>query len=279
MDFLNPITEIGFKKMLGDKKYPALTISFLNAMLELPEGKRITSIIHNNTENLPIVDSATKTFLDINCTDQAGKEYIVEVQRQNEGNFMPRVQFYSSYCLARQIKTRRDYPNLKPVILLAVVKEFNLFERHDRYLTHHVMVDHYDGVQDMGYSEFHFVELKKFEKGLDEIKDSVADQWIYLLNNAQDHHEIPELLSNNEELREAMLLLEHAKLSQKEFEAYIAQDEAEGREENIEKTAMQIGEAKGRIEVAKELLAEGMAVEKIAKLTGLSIEKVRVLKG
>ena len=295
MIFLDATTDIAFKKMLGDPRHPSLTISFLNAMLELPEGKRITQISHNNTENLPLAhESSTTTFLDINCTDQEKREYIVEIQRENEGNFIPRAQFYASYCLARQIKRRTDYVNLKPVILLAVVKQFNLFERHDRYLTHHVMQDRFDGVQDIAFSEFHFVELKKFNKKLDEIKNSVTDQWIYLLNNAHELDKIPEQMDNNKEITEAMHLLEHARLSSREFEAYIVQVEAANRIGNVERTAAALAEARGRAEgeargeargeltkahaIAKELLADGMSVAKVAKFTGLSVEDIKNLK-
>lgn len=45
-----------------------------------------------------------------------------------------------------------------------------------------------------------------------------------------------------------------------------------GREEGIK-----IGEKKGKIEVAKAMLAEGMEVNTIAKITGLSIKEVEKL--
>ena len=46
-----------------------------------------------------------------------------------------------------------------------------------------------------------------------------------------------------------------------------------GREEGIQQGMMQ-GEAKGKLETAKNLLAMGLSIENIAKATGLSVQEV-----
>lgn len=62
-----------------------------------------------------------------------------------------------------------------------------------------------------------------------------------------------------------------------------AKEEAEriglekGLERGLEK-GLERGRAEGRAEVAREMLADGMPVDKIAKYTELSIEEIEALK-
>jgi predicted transposase/invertase (TIGR01784 family) len=291
MQFLDATTDFAFKKLFGDKKHPELTISFLNSILGRQEGHLITKVTINNNENLPFIKDAKKSILDINCTDQTGKEYIVEVQRQNEGDFLERAQFYSGYCLTRQLPDGGKYNELRPVIFIGVVTKFNVFENHDRYLTHHVITDTESGERNLQLIEYHFVELKKFTKSIEEAEKNIADQWIYLLKHAHKLHEIPQQLESNDEIVEAMYLLERARLSNREFEAYLADLEASSREEKIKQTAIAQGLAEGKAqglaegkaegkaeavaEIAKTLLTSGMTIDQVAKVTGLTVADVK----
>lgn len=293
MQFLDATTDFAFKKLFGDKKHPGLTISFLNSILGRQEGHLITTVTINNNENLPFIKDAKKSILDINCTDQTGKEYIVEVQRQSEGDFLERAQFYSGYCLTRQLPDGGKYNELRPVIFIGVVTKFNLFEDHDRYLTHHIITDMASHERNLQLLEYHFVELKKFTKSLDEAEKNIADQWIYLLKHAHKLHEIPQQLESNDEIVEAMYLLERTRLSNREFEIYLADLEASSREEKIKHTATVQALAEGRAQgiaegraegeyqkslaIASGMLKKGIDTKIIAELTGLTEEEIKRL--
>src|SRR5207244_1248035 len=92
MKFLDPTTDIAFKKLFGDREKPELTISFLNSVLERKEGELITEVTINDNANIPDTLDKKISFVDINCTDQTGKRYIIEVQVVDEKNFIERSQ-------------------------------------------------------------------------------------------------------------------------------------------------------------------------------------------
>ena len=71
MVFMDPTTDIAFKKLFANKEKPEILISFLNSILELPEGRKIVSIILNDPDNLPILAFDKHSIVDVSCTDQA----------------------------------------------------------------------------------------------------------------------------------------------------------------------------------------------------------------
>ena len=76
---------------LGSQERADLTISFLNSVLERREGELITLVQINDSANRPITKDKERTFVDVHCTDERGNKYIIEVQVEDERNFMPRV--------------------------------------------------------------------------------------------------------------------------------------------------------------------------------------------
>lgn len=94
MRFLKATTDIAFKKLFGDQKRADLTISFLNSVLERKEGEKITSVMINDPANHPATVDKKSSFVDVSCTDQSGKKYIIEIQVIDEKNFIERAQYY-----------------------------------------------------------------------------------------------------------------------------------------------------------------------------------------
>lgn len=286
--YLEATSDFGFKRLFGDKNRPGRTISFLNSVLghTAKQKNLITKIVFNNTENLPLLDGSKKSILDINCTDQNGKEYTVEMQRKNEGDFFQRVQFYTSYAITRQLPNGGIYKDLKPVIFVGVTSEFNLFPGDPRYLRHIGMSDLETGkrikLKDGGYAldhvQAHFIELKKFKKTLADVKKSVVDQWIYLLKNASSLEVVPDQFEATREIVEALEVLELAKLSDYERRVYIADREEELRPMKIAQTAREEAREESAKEIAREMLAEGDDINKIARVTKLSVEEIEKLK-
>jgi predicted transposase/invertase (TIGR01784 family) len=288
MKFLSPKTDIAFKKLFGDKHHLDLTISFLNAILERQPGERIATIALGNTENLPLAPGEKKTFLDLTCTDEEGNEYIVEMEVRNKGNFLPRVQYYVSYGLARQLKAANAFERIHPVIFVGVLA-YNEELNTDEYISHHRIVDQATGICSLKHSEYHFVQLNKFDKKVDQLKDNVADQWIYLIKNAAALEEVPKQLEQSKEIVEAFERLEFERLSFAEREAYIAAMLAETKQDDILKTAIKSataeGEAKGKAEgerqkalaIAKGMLKKGIDIAIITEITGLSEKDVEEL--
>jgi predicted transposase/invertase (TIGR01784 family) len=220
MRFLSATTDVAFKRLFGNQGQTDLTISFLNNILERKEGELITEITINDVANYPILLGKKTSFVDVSCSDQTGKKYIIEVQVVNEHNFIERAQYYTSYFLTRQLEHKDFYTRLVPVIFIGVAS-YDLF-KHTDYLSHHVIMDTKHHEHTMHHLEFHFIELSKFHKTIDELAN-VADKWIYLLKHAENIEKVPDQLKTPHEMAEAFGILERIKWTEAEFQAYLVE--------------------------------------------------------
>ena len=142
---------------------------------------------------------------------------------------------------------------------------------------------------DMGYTkedelatediEMHFIEIPKFIKKNCGINTKL-EQWLWLLTGKGEKVEMAE--KENKEIKKAIEILEEMSMDEKEWELYQSRKMAEidynskialAREEGIKN-----GKEEGKEEIAKKLIEMGMEINQIAKITGLSKEKIEKLK-
>ena len=279
MQFLDPKTDIAFKKLFGDEHRKNLTISFLNSILERSEGNLITDVVFQDTANLPQTVDKKRSFVDVNCIDQEKNNYIVEMQVAFQKNFLPRSQYYASLVLSRQLKVKAGYGKLLPVIFVAIVDHI-LFKNHKNVISHHVITDTKTHDVQLKHLEFHYVELPKFNKKSEELT-TIVDKWLYFMQQADDLVVIPQTLQNKE-FKEAFHVLESSQWNQSELDAYVAEIDELGREERISEGALEQGLEQGAQKKAEamaiKLLKKKIDIEEIADLTELSIEQIENLQ-
>ena len=121
MTFMSPILDIGFKKLFANKEKPEIVIAFLNSILGLPEGKKITQVTLNDPNNTPDTCWDKSSIVDVSCIDQSGSMYIVEMQCAAQSDYAQRCQYYSALALVRQMKKSCHYHELKPVVFVGVM--------------------------------------------------------------------------------------------------------------------------------------------------------------
>ncbi len=280
MKFLSPTTDIAFKKLFGSQERADLTISFLNSVLERREGELITLVQINDSANKPIAKDMERTFVDVHCTDQKGNKYIIEVQVEDERNFMERSQFYASFFLVRQLEKKAPYSSLVPVILVGVL-DFNLFKDNPDYLSHHIIVDSKTNKRTFRHLEWHFIELKKFKKELDQL-ETPLEKWTYFLKHANDMNQIPATMKTPQELVTAFDVLEQHHWSEAELQKYYAELDVWRGAVDLERGARAEGRAEGELakarSVAIKLLKIGIDIKTIAASTDLSSEEIEALK-
>lgn len=278
MVFLDPTTDIAFKKLFGNSEHKNILISFLNSVLERVEGEKIVDVIINNPYNLPETLGAKASIVDVRCVDQEGINYLVEMQVTKQEDYLARCQYYSAIALARQLQNREQYEKLVPVIFIAVL-DFNLLTS-PHYLSHHLILNKATYEHSLKHLEFHFIELEKFSKELDRL-DNTLDKWIYFLKNAPSFEAVPKTLGQNKEVQDAFTILAQHNWSTQELEAYEVYIDAIRSHESQMKTAMKDAFKDGKlevtIEIARKLLASGMKIENVAQMTGLSIDDIKKL--
>lgn len=93
--FLDPKSDIVFKKIFG--QHPELIKSFLNGILPLPEGRLIKTLSYLTPEQSPRIPSMKNTIVDVKCTDQEDRVFIVEMRVLQHKQDVERILSHSEY--------------------------------------------------------------------------------------------------------------------------------------------------------------------------------------
>jgi len=273
MIFLDPKSDIAFKKLFGDLTHKNILISFLNSVLERVEGEKIVDVTINDPNNVAETPLSKTSIVDVRCTDQCNNQYILEMQVITQQDYAARAQYYSALALSRQLASGEKYHKLVPVIFVGIL-DFKLF-KSKHYLSHHLILDNKTYIQELKNFEFHFIELEKFNKEIDTLT-TILDKWIYFLKHAVTLQKIPANFKDPI-LKEAFDVLAQSNWSKKELEAYDRYLDAIRSSASQLDTAYDQGRFESKIEIAKQLL-DVLDVDTIAKKTGLSIKEIEKLK-
>ncbi len=272
MKFVDIKNDIAFRKIFGNENKKEILISFLNAVLELPKGKKIKKFEVKNPFQLPEIKDLKSSILDVRVTDERHISYIVEMQVEEPDGFDMRVQYYTAKQFSSQIVKGDDYPKLNQVIFIGIL-DFKFFEDDDHYITRHRTVNVKTQKSSLKGMEYNFVELPKFTKELKNCK-SLVDKWIYFIKNAPNLDVIPADVKD-EGLKHAYEDADRHNWTKEELEAYhyaeMRRQDEKGKTELAVKKAYQKGADDKIIEAAKEMIKENYSKEQIAKITKLSI--------
>ncbi len=308
--YLDPTNDVAFKKLFGTESHKPLLMSFLNAILALEGDNRIKHIEFLPKDQVPLIKGEKTTILDIKCTDQRDRQYIVEVQNKKIPSFIKRTQFYVAHSYVSQAPVGSDYFELKPVILLALAN-YELFPSKESVISYHKTLDTATLEHDLKDMCYVFIELPKFNKTEDEL-DTLQDKWIYFFQNWEKSKSVPAKM-HEPELIDAYQSMEEFNWDPQEKEAYIKanialtdefdarrQEREEGHQEGLQK-GLQEGLQKGRLEgleegvekgrleglekgrreekiqTAKALLKKALSLSQISEITGLPPEEVQAL--
>ncbi len=305
MKFLDLTIDLAFKRVFGNQAKSSITMSFLNSILDLPEGEKIQSVIITDPYNQQATMYLKRSVVDVRCTDQMGRQFIIEVQVENQDNYLQRSQYYAALAISRQLESGALYTEIVPVIFIGVLS-FNLFPEPDcinSFGTVHLKSNRL-AMKQISYT---FIELKKFTKTLAQL-ETIADKWIYLLKYAASLDCIPQAFDTTAELHDALELLNQGTMNRTELRLYDQAVEDRRNEENIKRTQLRImreegreegrqeGRQEGRAEGRQEGRAEGRAegkreamialaknmlehlpIEKVANITGISVDELKKL--
>jgi predicted transposase/invertase (TIGR01784 family) len=266
MKFVDVTNDIAFRKIFGNDNKKKSLISFLNAVIDLPQNEQIVAVEITNPYQLGILSGGKSTIVDVKAKDEKGNVFIVEMQVAEFDYFHKRILYYTSQSYVAQIDEGLKYKKLKPVYFIGILA----FEigQNKNYFSRHKVLDVETKEQVIQDVEFNFIELPKFTKTIDQLETSI-DQWTYFIKNAKNLTVIPENVKD-EGLQEAYVEADRRSWTKKELEDYMKatfkeQDEV-GRIEFAEKK----GIIKGKIEVAKQGKLLGLSITDLSKLTGLS---------
>ena len=271
-----------FKRTFGWAPAKRLMTLFLTELI--PERK-IIDLNFGPQEHVNPIDEGKDARVDVECTDQDGSRFVVEMQLARQTDFFNRAVFNSTFAVQSQL-SRGSKAFLFPPVYFIGIMDFSFHEGNQvlyRYSiqenkTHELMTD---------CLQYLFLELPNCTKAMTP-EASVLDNFCYVLRNISRLPERPEGLKG--EIFD--LLFKSAELSTfatnekaKYFEDMHTKEDIERMIEYAKEEGQRKGKEEGReegreeasVSIAKTMLKKGMEVQVISELTGLPVDAVKAL--
>ena len=115
--YLDPNATLTFRKVLYEQK--DLLQSFLNAVLPLKEGTKIESLEYISPEMVPENPAKKYSMVDVRCTDNHNRQFIVGMQMYWTAVFLQNEFFNTSKAYLRPLEKRMDMTNCVRCIVSA----------------------------------------------------------------------------------------------------------------------------------------------------------------
>ena len=275
--FINPFTDMGFKKIFGQEITKDLLIDFLNDLLI---GEReITDIQFLDKEQLGVTEEDRSLIYDVYCETVTGEKIIVEMQNKSQPFFKDRALYYLSNAIARQGEKGTTWKYEVKAVYGVFFMNFHLEQgveamRRDIILankeTHKLFSDK---------MRFIFLELPSFKKEEEECYNDF-ERWIYVLKNMETLNRLPFKAQKSvfKKLEQIVDIASMSKADRIKYDesikkyrdtlAVMSGQWLEGKAEGLQE---------GIAKVAKNMKAMKMSDKQIAAATGLSEETIKSL--
>ncbi|MCL1991339.1 MAG: Rpn family recombination-promoting nuclease/putative transposase [Spirochaetes bacterium] len=151
--FWSPTIDIVFKLIFGDVKSVAILISFLKAVLDLPEEEfEAIEIVDPHLLREHLDDKLG--ILDVKVKTKKGVTINIEIQVQPKDDFPKRVSFYQAKMITEQMGKGGDYGDIQKVVSI-IITDYKLFPDDGQYHSRFTMYDPASGRQFSETQEIH----------------------------------------------------------------------------------------------------------------------------
>lgn len=275
MKYLNPKSDVTFKKVFGEHK--ELLISFLNALLPLKKENYIVSLEYMSPELVPINPEKKDTVVDVRCKDKDDRQFIVEMQMYWTNAFKKRALLNTCKAYSMPAEKGENYKELKPVYTLSLVNDI-AFPQLDQFY-HCYKLTHTDNTKyTIDDIMMIFVELPKFTPQSIKEKRMMVLWLRYLTEIDERTKTVPEEMLQDENVAKALSLLEESAYTDAELYAIDKYWDAVSRERTALAEKYEKGRSERSNEIARKLKESGLlSVQQIADIVGLSQEDVNSL--
>lgn len=276
--FINPFTDVGFKRIFGQEFSKPLLVDFLNNLLV---GERhITNVTLHDKEQIAEYDGDRSPVYDVYCETDTGEKIIVEMQNREQPRFRERTLYYASEAIVRQGDRGTSWGyEVKAVYLVAFVN-FWMEGLTSVFRTDVGLTDLKSGELFCDKLRLIYLQLPSFNKEPDACENDF-ERWIYVLKNMETLNRLPWAAQNSVFQR----LAEIGEVSAMTKEERIKYDHAlkryrdtlntiQGAELKGIQQGIQQGERRQAVDTARRMMADGMPAELVAKYTGLSAEEI-----
>lgn len=265
MRFLDPRTDLAFRKIFGSDRSQDILISFLNAVLNLSGDDRIIEVSIIDPYKAPLIKGWRQTYVDVRVRDERGRLYVVEMQVLAYTGFEKRILYNACKAYVGQAESGAEFKNLVDVVAITIT-DFIMFKELSQIVSTFRLSAQEN--PDICYRDLAlvFVELPKFKKSLEEL-ETTLDRWLYFLKHATSLRTVPDALAREPAVGHALDLANRGALTEIEtYEQdnremwigtmqYVFMDRDEARRMDMEEGRKE-GHREGRAEGIRDAKAE-----------------------
>ena len=281
------------KRLLRNKANFGILEGFLSELIG--EDIKIDSILESESNKLNKYQKFNK--VDLLVRNSKGELIIIEVQNNQEQDYLLRILFGTSILLVNNLDEGMDYIDVKKIISVNIVY-FDLGQGDD-YIYHgttnFVGLNKKDTLKFSDdqqllfktaniskiYPEYYIIKVNQFN----DIAKNTLDEWIYFLKKDEIKDEFK--AKGLKDAKKQLNIMKLSELDRKEYELYIEQQRYE---RSLIVSNYKVGKLEGKLEgksegksernleIAKKCLQKGMTHEEITEITGLSKEEIENLK-
>jgi predicted transposase/invertase (TIGR01784 family) len=282
-----PLTlDFTFKKAFANQRCTELLLFLLNTFLAERLKSPIEKVSVLNGEQLGKTRFNRKAVFDVHCEDATGARFIVEIQVDKQEHFISRTFYYLCMTIANLAKKGKKYDFNLPKLYSISFMDFDLdFGKGCTEVVQHLSIrnDLHPEVS-YGMLQMTFVILPRFKKKESECKTAM-DKLLFSLKNGHKLRKVPKNFKERQ-LKDIFNIAEISNFSSGELGRYeaIMRNEYDQRAclAYAEKIGLEKGEAKGlergKSEIARNMLGEGMEPALVARYTKLSLKAIRALR-
>ena len=269
------INDYIFKKIFSKKGNESILKDFLISVLDIPiqkvETRAEVSLERQLKEN-------KLGRLDILAKLDDSTIVNIEVQILNKYNFIDRTMYYWSGNYYNELRAGEDYNKVKKVIAINIL-DYEIFEEGPYHEIARIRRDFKNKIL-TDKMELHFIQIPKFLKENRGTKTKL-EQWMQFISQ-KDEKEVELAMKENEEIKKANEEYEYLTGDEAERRLALLREEAIRDEKTMLRGSREEGKKEGeklkQIEIAKNMLNEGMEIKTISRLTKLTIEEIEKIK-
>ena len=278
--YADVLSDRWFKRIFGWAPAKRLMQLFLSELI--PE-REIADISFGPQEHINPIDEGKDIRLDVQCTDSNGDLFLVEVQVADQASFYDRAVFNSSMVIQEQLPPGSTTWDFGPIYFIGIMN----FSRHidsDQVLFRYSLRENMSGELMTDSIQYIFLELPNCVKAFTP-SATPLDNLCYVLRNLSTFTDRPQGLEGElyDLLFSSTEISKFAPKERKEYYKYmttkkdIANQIAFAHDKGVEE-GKQEGKNETSEAIAKNMLADGVAIPVICKYTGFTQEEVEALK-
>ena len=292
------LNDFAFQWIFGRKGHERITISLINAVLQLENERQIETLRYLNPFNLRRFFDEKLTIVDVKARDKMGRWFNIEAQACQHSSYVPRTVLYVARLYADQAHAGENYATLCSATSISIMN-FDLFPESNKvhevfeFCNSDICITLKDTLA------LHYIDLTKFRETKPRKEMTRLEKWLHVMKFSRDYVKmdvkIPEYLEDEENIVMAISELKRINANERmrvlmearEKDKFVYNLEMNTRlKEGIEigkAEGMEIGKAEGkaegkeesRFEIAVRMFRLGIARETIMQATCLNEDELQ----